>query len=538
VKPLRITGYPGRALLIGVKNYLYVNPVNPGYRSTQSLHAGPLGFQSLRQSLIRDFGFAPDQIGELSDVAAKNPIPPLKGTIEKTIETFLEGCRPQDRVLLVYMGHAIEAVEKHMFWEERRTCLVPIEADPADPSGLIPLPWLYDQLGKCTSRQKLLILDVAHFDPEQGMARFGGDRMTEGMARSIAKVPDGVQVWTSCSAGEYSYQFASNGYAGSVFMHLLLGYTDLTMDSNRALLLKDPGMAEGVLPHALLASMINEEVTKRVKERANLVQTPKFYGKEGPAPAAGVNTPPPTVTIAVASGSEKVADTRLIAGIVEELALAADHTSALNPDALPPFFEKNLGPYQPDYKDQTEFETKLKDSPFRQAIVTATKVMDKQILEFDKGFKYPGDEASFKKSLANIQEKPATLEAQLDDEQTRLDGVGKDRDKETSKRWQAHYDFVYARLLAKKIYVREYNFVLGNKLKKDAPQLKDPKNNNGWVVIPTERMQQKDTRDWEAKRQKLLDKLMKEHPGTPWEVLARREKAAFLGLTIQEAKVD
>jgi hypothetical protein len=537
-RPLRITGYPGRALLVGVKNYLYANPLNPGYRSDQSLSQDPLGLKSLKSALVRDYGFPAEQIGELSDVAAKNATPPLKSTIEKTIKEFLAGCRPQDRVLLVFMGHALEVEERRFLFVDRKSYLVPIEADLNEAANMIPLSWVYEQLAKCPARQKLLVLDVASFDPEQGMARAGGEPMKPGFMKDVEKVPEGVQVWTSCSPGEYSYQFASNGYRGSVFMEMILAFSDMTIEANRTLLANNPGLKEGTLPLALLAETINKDVTRRVHERANAKQTPRFFGKEGAAPEKPAEGPAPSVTIATASGAEKFADPKVVADIIKELELAADRTGGINPDALPPFFAKNLILYDADYKDEAEFKAMLKDHPFRQAVVMAAQTMKKHDLSFRKDFKYPGDEAKFKKELATRQEEPATIEAELDDVQARLDTVGKDREKEKSRRWLAHYDFIYARLLAKKTYVREYNFVLGNKLKKDAPVIKDPKNNTGWVVIPTEKMQQKETRDWDKKRQTLLDKVVKEHPGTPWELLARREKAAFLGLTIQEAKVE
>src|SRR5262249_29904402 len=38
--------YPGRALLVGIRNYLYVNPLNPGYRPN-SFSTDPLGLHSL-----------------------------------------------------------------------------------------------------------------------------------------------------------------------------------------------------------------------------------------------------------------------------------------------------------------------------------------------------------------------------------------------------------------------------------------------------------------------------------------------------------
>ena len=51
--------------------------------------------------------------------------------------------------------------------------------------------------------------------------------------------------------------------------------------------------------------------------------------------------------------------------------------------------------------------------------------------------------------------------------------VAKLRDRETSRRWQAHFDLVLGRLLAMKIRCYEYNWACA-KMKKDAPKFTKP----------------------------------------------------------------
>ena len=92
-------------------------------------------------------------------------------------------------------------------------------------------------------------------------------------------------------------------------------------------------------------------------------------------------------------------------------------------------------------------------------------------------------------------------------------------------------------LLARLASVQEYGFVLGYRLRKETPVLKDPARHNGWVIVPQRKLEQKETRAFDAERQKLCAKIIKEHPGTPWEILARREQATILGVTLQEAKL-
>ena len=111
--------------------------------------------------------------------------------------------------------------------------------------------------------------------------------------------------------------------------------------------------------------------------------------------------------------------------------------------------------------------------------------------------------------------------------------AGEDRKKEKSKRWQANYDYVLARLQARIAYINEHNYLLGQ-MRKDLPP-RDPKIHQGWKLASQEKLQQtgSDGRRLAADSRKLLEKLAKEHPGTPWEILAKRERLTTLGLRWQ-----
>src|SRR5690606_13447384 len=62
--------------------------------------------------------------------------------------------------------------------------------------------------------------------------------------------------------------------------------------------------------------------------------------------------------------------------------------------------------------------------------------------------------------------------------------VARLRDRETSRRWQAHYDLIRGRLLAMKVRCYEYNYACA-RLVKDPPRFKDPKS-NAWRLVPDE----------------------------------------------------
>src|SRR4029077_16315337 len=94
-----------------------------------------------------------------------------KAVIENAIAEFVETARGQDRIMILFTGHAIE-IDKDAY-------RVPVEGNREDKTTLIPLAWVYDKLARCKARQKLLILDVFRYPPARGEELPGTGEMTE-----------------------------------------------------------------------------------------------------------------------------------------------------------------------------------------------------------------------------------------------------------------------------------------------------------------------------------------------------------------------
>jgi hypothetical protein len=77
--------------------------------------------------------------------------------------------------------------------------------------------------------------------------------------------------------------------------------------------------------------------------------------------------------------------------------------------------------------------------------------------------------------------------------------------------------------------------MLGKIRKDDMPEL-DPKIHSGWRLASQEKLHLKEAKEAAAKSREALDKLVKEHPHTPWEVLAKRERLTALGLEWQPTR--
>ena len=140
-----------------------------------------------------------------------------------------------------------------------------------------------------------------------------------------------------------------------------------------------------------------------------------------------------------------------------------------------------------------------------------------------------------KADILKEQEKPALVIQELTEARDLLLKVGEERDKESCKRWQAHYDYVLAELLARIAYVEEYSLMLGKIRKDEVGQLETGQ--TGFRLASRDKLQgTKEFKDMAVESKKMLKKLARDHKGTPWEILAKREQLTALGLYWQPTR--
>lgn len=539
--------FPRRALGICVSNYLYANPVGYGAvgQSGQNLH-------SLMQKLSRVLHIPAEQLVELSD-ATFQPAPPptapakskgkakkasapmsnappalatVKPVLERTLTEFLDTCRAQDRVLVLFAGHAVEI--------EDVPYLVPLEGDLTDKETLISFRWVYDKLAACRATQKVLILDVCRVDPGRGTERPGSGPMGPKLDALIRTPPAGVQVWSACVAGQSSFE--SDG--ASVFLDQLFNHLK-PATLQRIQQPSDP------LPVDTLAAAVNKATEADVLEQEKAEQTPLLAGKER---ADGIpfdpNEPPPARLVLrapeVPGGAAPPAEVRKV---LDEIDIPPIKLGRGNPslklDAVLPFAAERMEKYRADYasiRELLQIAGNKEKYPLRAAVVAATDVLRKYarepLIEVFTG----GNNDKVKQQILDQQRRPATIILELDEALADLRKVEDKRDEEPSRRWQAHYDFIRAEVLARLAYVHEYNLMLGRIRQDRLPDL-EPKLQQSWRLASREKLQSgKEIRDLVSESKKLLDKLARQHRGTPWEVLARRERLTALGLEWQASR--
>ncbi len=547
---------PRRMLAIGIFDYLYANQLMWGQNS------------SSKQSDRHDFFKAVDKLADgwripkpqryfVSDTPGDQgrvdqAHPPLKMVIDGTIDRFLKSCRPQDRIVIVFAGHAFE--------EEGQVYLTPLEGEFEDLKTLMPLKDFYDKLSKCVAQEKLVVFDVCRFDRSRGVERPAFGVMTEAMDKAFHNCPDGVTVWTACSAGQYSYEedkwetgavpgVKNQGY-GSVFLGLFFH-----ADSRENLFSKRQN-GGGIhhpsdpLPIAPVTKWISEKTEAVSKDVYGEPQTPKVtsksrkewlaYDPKEPLPSPfELAKPPATVKreeVAAMFRELSLPDIRAIRKATDNVRLADNF----------PFTETQLKDFfndtGPGYDEIAKAPEKFaKEYPLRATAVEALEEMrklkqDDPNATLPENFTSPINDA-LKARITNVfQRTVAERQGTLESLKDKFASAAKKREMEKSKRWLATFDYAYAQVRAHFAYIAEYNLALGNVKTDKLPELDMTKKQDRWKLASIKKMTSgSDVRDEAEGAKEMFAEIAKTCPNTPWAVMSKAQKNMSFGLKWEAA---
>jgi hypothetical protein len=530
--------FPRRALLISLHNYLFANPVGAGMPTF-----GARNIAAFPDKLSNGLRIPRNQIAHLSDSASKGlSRPPLRRIVEETLTTFLESSRPQDRVMVFFVGHAAEVGDD--------AYLVPLEGELDRPETLIPLKWVWEKLANCPARQKVFVLDVCHLNPVIGAERPGGEVMGPKLAAALRSPPPGIQVWAACGPEQHSYETEDDPMG--VFLDQM--QTALERVSEGKLKLLDHiQRPDDLIPVAELKTAVDQLIEKQVK-RSKLVQATMLSGTVAengvrfdpnePMPAA-----PKLAAAPAPLPANKRADlAKLIADVAVPPIKPSMHDAGVSFNQLPPFDDRKLEAYFAGPTEDTDLRKAVRKTqallfavaavppPPRlvEAVNEVRKTLRGNLSILREGYRAPANENQFKNQVLNDEKDVARIMSRLNHALEDMQAVAAKRDAEPV-RWQANYDFMVARLEAEIAYLYEYQSMLGQ-MRKELPP-RDADLHGGWKLAATTSL----TGDSAGKKlasssRKALDKIAKEHAGTPWEILAKREKLTALGLEWKPAQ--
>jgi hypothetical protein len=517
--------FPRRALLINVNNYWMLNTIHYGSPPSAG-YPGSSTSELARRLSIPPMYFPATQVIELSDSAAE-PMIPVKSVIESAITEFCNSSREQDRILVLFAGHALD-IEKEAY-------LVPYEGLKSDAKTLISLSWVYDQLAKCKARQKIFVLDAFRNPTARGEELPGTGALTEDFDVKLQNPPAGVQVWSACVKDQQSIEFER----GSLFMQALC-------NSLQERLQTGDGFAkpEEAIPIEILVPRVNQRM-KELLSKSKLEQVSRLSGKEPDSGAAyDAKQPlPPKMALKppIPAEGKDLAGRGLVNEILDEIkrippmkASLKEYMATLRAEAMPPFPKQVMDFYTVGYKSWGDLEAMLKKEPgkypLREAVLEAKKALDEADgLNFAETLIGPINEKK-KADFLNKQKEPALHIFKMEEALARMKEAEEMRDKEDSKRWHANFDYTLARLMSRLVYIDEYNFTLGRIRGDNLPPLEG--DDTLWRLGFKAKLSTNEAKARTRVKEiaKLWQRIGKEHPNTPWALLAQRESMYAIGL--------
>jgi von Willebrand factor type A domain len=197
------------------------------------------------------------------------------------------------------------------------------------------------------------------------------------------------------------------------------------------------------------------------------------------------------------------------------------------------FAESAVSKYVPDYVSEADYRKLLAENKCRAALHEAAKL---PLVKFEGSpvLRFPkGTEAKVAKQTSQAQQFAARNLPGLDRLLGILSPAEADRDKLTGPRWQAEFDVAIGRVLANKARLDGYNSMIAALKRGKTFQ---NTSSDTWLLEPADSFETESTIKRMGERAKMyLERVDKEHPGTPWAAIAEEELKTPLGWTWKES---
>jgi len=207
-----------------------------------------------------------------------------------------------------------------------------------------------------------------------------------------------------------------------------------------------------------------------------------------------------------------------------------DQTAAMS-SQLRRFFDPDvMRDYQPDYVSAAMAEKLLTANRAKKALVEAARAVEISPMESPEMVFPRKDDGALSQLLSDAQKAAARIQPRIDALAEQLKAGLPDRDAIKEKRWQAGYDLSLGRVLSLKARTDAYNTILAQA--KSGMKFKDPKNDT-WVLEESTDVSKVGSQTEKVSKQAvmLLERVVRDHPGTPWAFLAAEELRRPLGYT-------
>ena len=197
------------------------------------------------------------------------------------------------------------------------------------------------------------------------------------------------------------------------------------------------------------------------------------------------------------------------------------------------FFDpESLRDYQPDYLSATKLKQSISSNAAKQSLVMAAAATNLKPMTSPETIFPKKSEGELANLLSLAQRSAAVLQPRIDLIHGQLLRGLQDRERIQEERWKAGYDLAMGRILAMKVRTDAYNLMLARA--KAGMQFKSAKSDT-WALRPSDVVNVGSRTEKLAQQARIyLQRVIEDHPGTPWEFLADRELNQPLGYEWKE----
>lgn len=190
--------------------------------------------------------------------------------------------------------------------------------------------------------------------------------------------------------------------------------------------------------------------------------------------------------------------------------------------------------YCPDYRPIRSYMKDLQSNLAKQGLIrAATLTREKRVPSLSLSFAAAND-TELRRGLTEAQKPIAEFDFRLKQLQATLEAGEADRSKIRSPRWQAGFDLAMGRVLAMRVRAYGYNVVLAQM--KSQPKSFEKKDSNQWRLRPDATITSGGAvKKLHKKARVYLNRVVDQHEGTPWALLAERELSTPMGWVWNES---
>lgn len=184
--------------------------------------------------------------------------------------------------------------------------------------------------------------------------------------------------------------------------------------------------------------------------------------------------------------------------------------------------------YPPDYRPIPTLEADLRTNRAKLALVEVCNQYQVDNIPLPTTVFPAENDNVLRTAITDAQRPLAELDYKLDGLLQKLQAGEKDRAKITEARWRATYDLALGRVLAMRVRSYGYNMMLAEM--KSSPKRFEKPGSNQWRLVPSKDITSgAATKKMSNQAAEYLKRVIDEHAGTPWAILAEREYNTPMG---------